>query len=186
MKKLKQILTLFLLMFYTIVSAQRLIIGEIKDDSIPRVVTEDLLHIGGGSVQVSGRVISLGVDSIENHGFMVDKSQTFINPIIIDLGPKSNPGFFAGKATGLSIKSQYYVKSFVKSKGNLFFGETVSFKTSNPFINDFFPKVGIPGEPLRKNAFSVFFDDVGGKPPQAYKLSVIGIPFPALSYSFKF
>ncbi|MCZ6693341.1 MAG: TonB-dependent receptor, partial [Bacteroidetes bacterium] len=38
----------------------------------------------------------------------------------------------------------------------------------------------------RKNAFYVFFDDVSGKPPQAYKLSVVGIPFPALSYSFKF
>lgn len=38
----------------------------------------------------------------------------------------------------------------------------------------------------RKNAFSVFFDDVNGSPPQAYKLSVLGIPFPSLSYSFKF
>jgi hypothetical protein len=38
----------------------------------------------------------------------------------------------------------------------------------------------------RKNAFSVFFDDVDGAPPQAYKLSVLGIPFPSVSYSFKF
>lgn len=38
----------------------------------------------------------------------------------------------------------------------------------------------------RKNAFSVFFDDVVDSPPQAYKLSVLGIPFPSLSYSFKF
>ncbi|HNP19526.1 MAG TPA: TonB-dependent receptor [Fulvivirga sp.] len=38
----------------------------------------------------------------------------------------------------------------------------------------------------RKNAFSVFFDDVEGSPPQPYKLSVMGIPFPSLSYNFKF
>jgi len=38
----------------------------------------------------------------------------------------------------------------------------------------------------RKNAFSVFFDALGGQPPQAYKLSILGIPFPSLSYSFKF
>ncbi len=38
----------------------------------------------------------------------------------------------------------------------------------------------------RKNAFSVFFDDAPRQPPQAYKLSVLGIPFPSLSYSFKF
>ena len=38
----------------------------------------------------------------------------------------------------------------------------------------------------RKNAFSVFFDDVDGAPPQAYKMSVLGIPFPTLSYYFEF
>jgi len=38
----------------------------------------------------------------------------------------------------------------------------------------------------RKNAFSVFFDALGGQPPQAYKLSILGIPFPSLSYSFIF
>ena len=38
----------------------------------------------------------------------------------------------------------------------------------------------------RKNAFSVFFDDVEGAPPQAYKMSVLGIPFPTLSYNFEF
>ncbi|HHM21743.1 MAG TPA: TonB-dependent receptor [Bacteroidetes bacterium] len=38
----------------------------------------------------------------------------------------------------------------------------------------------------RKNAFSVFFDDVPGAPPQAFRLSVLGIPFPSLSYQFKF
>jgi hypothetical protein len=38
----------------------------------------------------------------------------------------------------------------------------------------------------RKNAFSVFFDDVQNAPPQAYKLSILGIPFPSASYSFTF
>ena len=38
----------------------------------------------------------------------------------------------------------------------------------------------------RKNPFSVFFDDVFGKPPGAFKLSVIGVPIPSLSYAFKF
>lgn len=38
----------------------------------------------------------------------------------------------------------------------------------------------------RKNAFSVFFQDAEGAPPQPYKLSVLGVPFPSLTYSFKF
>jgi len=38
----------------------------------------------------------------------------------------------------------------------------------------------------RKNTFSVFFNDLIGEPPQAYRLSVLGIPFPSLSYNFSF
>lgn len=38
----------------------------------------------------------------------------------------------------------------------------------------------------RKNAFSVYFDDIVGAPPQAFRLSVLGIPFPSLSYKFEF
>ncbi len=38
----------------------------------------------------------------------------------------------------------------------------------------------------RRNAFSQFFDDLPGAPPQAYRLSVLGIAFPSLSYNVKF
>lgn len=38
----------------------------------------------------------------------------------------------------------------------------------------------------RKNAFSVFFDDLIGNPPQAYRLAVLGVAFPSLSYNFEF
>lgn len=37
-----------------------------------------------------------------------------------------------------------------------------------------------------KNAFSVFFDDIPGSPPQAFRLSVMGVPFPSVSYQFEF
>ncbi|ELR69419.1 TonB-dependent receptor [Fulvivirga imtechensis AK7] len=38
----------------------------------------------------------------------------------------------------------------------------------------------------RQNAYSVFFDDRPGSPPQAYKLSVLNAPFPSLSYTLNF
>ncbi len=38
----------------------------------------------------------------------------------------------------------------------------------------------------RKNTFSVFFDDVTGAPPQAFRLSILGIAFPSLSYNIDF
>jgi len=33
----------------------------------------------------------------------------------------------------------------------------------------------------RKNPFSVYFQDVSGSPPQPYKLSILGVPFPSAS-----
>ncbi|WMN06164.1 TonB-dependent receptor [Marivirga arenosa] len=38
----------------------------------------------------------------------------------------------------------------------------------------------------RKNPFSVFFRDQNGAPPQAYRLAILGIPFPSVTYNFKF
>ena len=38
----------------------------------------------------------------------------------------------------------------------------------------------------RKNAYSVFFKDVYGSPPMPYKLSILGVPFPSLTYNFTF
>ncbi len=38
----------------------------------------------------------------------------------------------------------------------------------------------------RKNPFSVFFQDFPGSSPQAYQLSIVGAPFPSLSYEVKF
>ncbi|MEM6831797.1 MAG: TonB-dependent receptor, partial [Bacteroidota bacterium] len=38
----------------------------------------------------------------------------------------------------------------------------------------------------RKNPFSVFFQDFPGVSPQAYKLTVVGSPFPSLSYELTF
>ena len=38
----------------------------------------------------------------------------------------------------------------------------------------------------RQNAFSLFFDDVFGQEPQAFKLSILGSVFPSVSYRVKF
>jgi hypothetical protein len=38
----------------------------------------------------------------------------------------------------------------------------------------------------RNNAYSVYFKATNGAVPEAYKLSVLGAVFPAISYNFKF
>lgn len=38
----------------------------------------------------------------------------------------------------------------------------------------------------RKNAYSVYFKSVNYGPPSAYSLSILGVPFPSLTYNFNF
>lgn len=38
----------------------------------------------------------------------------------------------------------------------------------------------------RKNPFSLFFADESGQPPQAFRLAILGVPLPSISYSIKF
>jgi len=38
----------------------------------------------------------------------------------------------------------------------------------------------------RKNPFSIFFADQAGAPPQAFRLAILGVPLPTLSYALKF
>ncbi|TDQ17405.1 TonB-dependent receptor-like protein [Algoriphagus boseongensis] len=38
----------------------------------------------------------------------------------------------------------------------------------------------------RKNPFSVYFDDAEGAPPQSFRLALLGVPLPSLSYAIKF
>lgn len=38
----------------------------------------------------------------------------------------------------------------------------------------------------RKNPFSLFFADESGEPPQAFRLAILGVPLPSISYSIKF
>jgi hypothetical protein len=38
----------------------------------------------------------------------------------------------------------------------------------------------------RKNPFSVYFDDAEGSPPQSFRLALLGVPLPSLSYAIKF
>ena len=66
------LITLLVLFNYLNSYAQRtVVIGSDEQDSIPKVVTEDLLHVGGGSVQMAGRITSIGKIPIEDHGFLL-------------------------------------------------------------------------------------------------------------------
>jgi hypothetical protein len=38
----------------------------------------------------------------------------------------------------------------------------------------------------RKNPFSIFFNDAEAAPPQAFRLAILGVPLPSLSYAIKF
>lgn len=61
---------------------------------------------------------------------------------------------------------------------------TWNFNSSSNFLNGDWI-LSVYNVYQRRNAFSVFFDDVSGLPPQAYRLSALGVAFPSLSYKIK-
>ena len=61
---------------------------------------------------------------------------------------------------------------------------TWNFNSSNKFLNGDWI-LSVYNTYSRRNAFSVFFDDIAGLPPQAYRLSALGVAFPSLSYKIK-
>jgi len=119
---------------------------EEDENIVSRVVTEEILFIGGDKVRMSGRVLTIANDGIQDHGFWVAVDEAFTSPIVVSLGEKSIPGRFIGEAPGLDLKSDYYLKSYITSKGNMIFGNTLPFTTLAPFIKDFSPRIGIAGQ----------------------------------------
>jgi len=119
---------------------------EEDENIVSRVVTEEILFIGGDKVRMSGRVLTIANDGIQDHGFWVAVDEAFTSPIVVSLGEKSIPGRFIGEALGLDLKSDYYLKSYITSKGNMVFGNTIPFTTLAPFIKDFSPRIGIAGQ----------------------------------------
>ncbi len=121
---------------------------EENDKVESRVVTEDILFIGSNKIRMSGRVLTIAVGGIQDHGFFVATDEEFTSPIIISLGERSVPGRFIGETEGLVLKSDYFIKSFISSKGNMIYGNTVPFTTLAPIIKDFSPKIGVTGQVL--------------------------------------
>jgi len=137
-----------------------------EDENLESIVlTEEILFIGGDKVRMSGRVLAISRDGIQDHGFYVAVDEAFTSPIVVSLGEKSIPGRFIGEAGGLDLKSDYYFKSYITSKGNTIFGSIVPFTTLGPFIEDFSPRIGLSGQTISitggnfTGATEVYFGD---------------------------
>ena len=108
------------------------------------VVTEGILFIGSDKVRMSGRVLAISKDGIQDHGFLVSSDENFTSPIMVSLGGISIPGRFIGETEGLELNFDYFLKSYITSKGNMILGNTISFTTLLPFIDDFSPRMELP------------------------------------------
>ena len=78
----------------------------------------------------NGKVIDLGQTTITDHGFCWD-SMGFptVGGKTIQMGKLYQTGNFSGKIPGLSPSKVYYLKAWVSSENDVFYGELISFTT---------------------------------------------------------
>ena len=118
--------------------------------SLITVIPEQVMEISGDHVRLSGRIIANSSLNVVDHGFEISLAEEFKTPIIISLGPKSNPGRFFGDTGDLTVNTTYFWRPFIIVGEELRYGESGIFSTLTPSISDFNPK-----HELRHSMFAI-------------------------------
>ena len=113
------------------------------------VVTEDIIFISGEIVRMTGRVLAIGGDKIDDHGFVISENEMFSSPLTISLGEKSIPGRFVGESRELDLQTTYFTRSFVSVGGDVIYGNVETFTTLSFTVIDFEPRSALPNTTLR-------------------------------------
>ena len=135
------------------------------DESTTFVRTEDIVYVSGERLILTGRIISQGPLDIADHGFMIDSTESFSNPLILSLGARELPGRFVAETDALNAQTNYYGRAFANVGSTMLTGKEVSFATFSLDLEDFQPRIAfgdqritIFGSNFAKDA-QVFFDD---------------------------
>ncbi|HMQ06126.1 MAG TPA: IPT/TIG domain-containing protein [Saprospiraceae bacterium] len=116
-----------------------------EEDSFVSLITEEIIFTNSDIVRVLARVIGAGDVMIEDHGFQISENEQFGTFLRVSLGSRERVGRFIGEITGLDSEKLYYIRAFSISEGREIFGNTLSFTTLIPEIQNFTPKVGLTG-----------------------------------------
>ncbi len=108
------------------------------------VFTEEIVFTSGENAIFTGRLLSTGQVTVEDHGFEISETESFSNPITISLGEKTFPGRFVGEVSMLNIKSNYFCRAYATRNGVQTLGNMLGFNTLSPVAFDFEPKEGNP------------------------------------------
>ena len=137
-----------------------------EDDTQESVVlTEEVLLLSGERGRLSGRIYSIGGGEASQHGFEISTSSEFSNPILIELGPRTELGSFIGESNLLSSNTEYYYRAFALIGGTTFYGETKSFSTLSVSVRSYEPKTAYPGDKMTiiganfSSSVRIFFGD---------------------------
>lgn len=131
-----------------------------------RVFTEDVLYVSGERLRSTGRVLSIGQEDIQDHGFIIASNESFTSPVFITLGPTNLVGRFVGETSALDFVTGYFCKAYLVVKGDTIFGNVKSFTTLGPSLEDYSPKLGLAGQRMIINGRNftedtkIFFDDI--------------------------
>jgi hypothetical protein len=123
--------------------------GCLEEEAPPfTTVTEEILYLSGERVIIVGRILSLGKEAVQDHGFQISTSSDFSNPIIISLGLRDKPGRFVGENANLALSTAYYCRSYIALQDETIWGNVLQFTTLETDITGFSPAIASAGENL--------------------------------------
>lgn len=134
-----------------ILSLSTLLLSSCEPDPISteaRIFTEQIVSTSGESAIMTGRVLAQGEVLVSDHGFQIDTTEAFLNPLVISLGERTIPGRFVGEVHQLRIRNNYYCRAYMVENGETLTGNVLSFATVSPQVIDFSPKEGLSGTPI--------------------------------------
>jgi len=97
--------------------------------------TEFVEELAPGEYSMTGRIINMGREDIEQHGFCWAQSQNpTINDQSADLGFRETAGEFTTIITDLSLDKLYYFRAFATTREGTIYGKDITFTTPPPQI----------------------------------------------------
>lgn len=141
-------------MKYTVIVQLALLIFLFSCDeevNRPAFQTLEVTELTDQGVSYNGKVSLLGNSPIDNYGFVwATHTNPGINDSVYNVAQMPETGKFSARISdGLVSGSKYFVRAFLKSSQQVYYGNTVSFTSlgsATPVISDFNPKSGSSDE----------------------------------------
>ncbi len=109
---------------------------KFEPDDMLYLTTDSVRSVDENVYLMKGSLIHIGQEAITEHGFCwSDTGSPVRDGSSILLGSRDSIGFFTAVVSDLSLRTTYYVKSFVETETGITYGNEIYFRTPPPHVD---------------------------------------------------